>query len=112
MESNYLTVASILAAFAIQVLMFRVGREAEIEPPTKRWLAWADALVLLAIVLLLGLVVLPAVAFSKLDKKWSALGAASSATGTVLLTAYSFAILHHYGLLSRKEKRARWEPKP
>jgi len=60
----YLTVASILSGFGVTVFMFRIQRELHVRDTHLQWpnwLAWADYLVLAAIVLSLILVVLPIV---------------------------------------------------
>jgi hypothetical protein len=95
----YLTVASILSGFCISVFMFRVQRELSVRdrhPEWPNWLAWADYLVLSAIVLSLSLVVLPMVAFPEPNKFLFSVAAASCAASSLLLLAYPFAILDHY----------------
>jgi len=95
----YLTVASILSGFGISVFMFRIQRELRVRdrhPEWPNWLAWADYLVLSAIVLSLLLVVLPLVALSEPSRFVFSVAAASCAASSLLLVAYPFAILDHY----------------
>jgi len=95
----YLTVASILSGFGISVFMFRIQRELGVRdrhPDWPNWLAWADYLVLAAIVLSLTLVVLPLVAIPQPNEFVFSIAAGSCAASAVLLLAYPFAILDHY----------------
>ena len=95
----YLTVASILSGFGISVFMFRIQRELRVRdqhPDWPNWLAWADYLVLAAIVLSLTLVVLPLVAIPQPGEFVFSIAAGSCAASAVLLLAYPFAILDHY----------------
>ena len=95
----YLAVASILSGFGISVFMFRVQRELhirDIHPKDPNWLAWADYLVLSAIVLSLLLVVLPLMALPEPNRFVISVAAASCAASSLLLAAYPFAILDHY----------------
>jgi hypothetical protein len=95
----YLTVASILSGFCISVFMFRVQRELAVRdryPDEPNWLAWADYLILSAIVLSLTLVVLPLVALPEPSRFVFSIAAASCAAASLLLLAYPFAILDHY----------------
>jgi hypothetical protein len=95
----YLTVASILSGFGISVFMFRIQRELRVRdrhPDWPNWLAWADYLVLSAIVLSLLFVVLPLVALPTPSRFVFSVAAASCAASALLLLAYPFAILDHY----------------
>jgi hypothetical protein len=95
----YLTVASILSGFGISVFMFRIQRELRVRdrhPDWPNWLAWADYLVLSAIVLSLLFVVLPLVALPAPSRFVFSVAAASCAASALLLLAYPFAILDHY----------------
>jgi peptidoglycan biosynthesis protein MviN/MurJ (putative lipid II flippase) len=97
----YLTVASILSGFSISVLMFRLQRELgvrERHPDWPNWLAWADYLVLATIVLSVLLVVVPLVAFSEPTEFVFSIAAGTCAATSLLLLAYPFAILDHYGI--------------
>jgi hypothetical protein len=95
----YLTVASILTGFCISVFMFRIQRELRVRdrhPGWPNWLAWADYLIMLAIVLSVVLVILPLVAVPSPGRTTYSVAAASCAAASILLLAYPFAILDHY----------------
>ena len=95
----YLTVASILSGFGISVFMFRIQRELRVRdenPQSPNWLAWADYLILGAIVISLLLVVLPLVAVPEPGRLAYAVAAGSCAAASMLVAAYPFAILDHY----------------
>jgi len=95
----YLTVAAILSGFGISVFMFRIQRELHVRdqnPEWRNWLAWADYLILAAILLSLLLVVIPLVAVSEPGPHAYALARASCAAAAILVAAYPFAILDHY----------------
>src|ERR1700730_12160042 len=95
----YLAVASILSGFGISVFMFRIQRELRVRdrhPEWPNWLAWADYLVLSAIVLSLLLVVLPLMPLPEPNRFVISVAAASCAASSLLLAAYPFAILDHY----------------
>lgn len=97
----YLTVASILSGFSISVFMFRLQRELgvrERHPDWTNWLAWADYLVIATIVLSVLLVVVPLVAFSEPTEFVFSIAAGTCAATSLLLLAYPFAILDHYGI--------------
>jgi len=97
---SYLTIASILSGFGVTVLMFRVQREihvGETSPESPIWLAWADHLILAAVVLSLLLVVLPLIVLGE-SSRVLAVAAGSCAAAAILVAAYPFAIL---GLFAR-----------
>ena len=97
----YLTVASILSGFSISVFMFRLQRELAVRarhPDWPNWLAWADYLVLATIVLCLMLVIVPLVLFPEPTDFVFSIAAATCASSSLLLLAYPFAILDHYGI--------------
>jgi len=95
----YLTVASILSGFGISVFMFRIQRELRVrdaDPQSLNWLAWADYLILAAILLSLLLVVLPLMAVAEPGRLIYSIAAGSCAAASILVAAYPFAILDHY----------------
>lgn len=95
----YLTVASILTGFCISVFMFRIQRELGVRdrhPDWPNWLAWADYLVMAAMVLSVLLVILPLVAVPAPSHAMCSVAAASCAAASILLLAYPVAILDHY----------------
>ena len=95
----YHTVASILSGFGISVFMFRIQRELRVRdmhPQWPNWLAWADYLILAAILLSLLLVVLPLMAMAEPSRLAYSIAAGSCAAASLLVAAYPFAILDHY----------------
>jgi hypothetical protein len=95
----YLTVASILSGFGISVFMFRIQRELRVRdehPQWPNWLAWADYLILAAILVSLLLVVLPLMAVAEPGLFVYSIAAGSCAAASLLIAAYPFAILDHY----------------
>ena len=112
---SFLAVASILAGFAVTVLMFRVQRELQVRvdrPDWPNWLAWADYLVFGTIVLSLIFVVLLLVVLGD-ERRVLAVAAGSCAAAAVLMAAYPFAILDHYRIeigLRREGPRKKGEP--
>jgi hypothetical protein len=97
----FLSIASILSGFGITVFMFRIQRELQVRERTRdvaSWLAWADYLVLAAIMLSLIFVVLPLVSFPRTIDFLLAMAAGSCAAAAILLSAYPWAILYHYRL--------------
>ncbi len=95
----YLTVASILTGFSISVFMFRIQRELGVRdrhPDWPNWLAWADYLIVAAIVLSVIFVILPLVAVPEPGRAIYSVAAGSCAAASILLLAYPFAILDHY----------------
>jgi peptidoglycan biosynthesis protein MviN/MurJ (putative lipid II flippase) len=112
---SYLTVASILSGFGVTVLMFRIQRELyvrEKHPELPTWLAWADYLIVAAVVLSLLLVVLPLIVLGD-GSRVLAIATGSCAAAAILVAAYPFAILDHYRIeigAHRKGGRAKGEP--
>lgn len=95
----YLTVASILSGFAVTVLMFRIQRELQVGETHPQWptrLAWADYLVVAAIMISLLFVVLLLVTLRVPGQRALSFAAGSCAAAAILLAAYPLAILDHY----------------
>ena len=112
---SYLTIASILSGFGVTVLMFRVQRELHVRetyPSSCTWLAWADYLIVAAVVLSLLLVVFPLIVLGE-GGRVLAIAAGSCAAAALLVAAYPFAILDHYRLEigeNREGRRKKGEP--
>jgi hypothetical protein len=112
----YLTVASILSGFGVTVLMFRIQRELEVRkayPRWPNWLAWADYLVLAAILLSLLAVVLPIVAMGEPTDLVLNVAGGACAAAAIMLAAYPIAILDHYRIeigATRRGDRRKGEP--
>jgi fumarate reductase subunit D len=94
--AEYLTVAGLLSGFGVTVLVFRIQREAQM---ATRWIAWADFLVIAAILVSLLGVVLPLMAVEKPSANLLRFARSCCSAATVLLAGYPFAILDHYGIL-------------
>ena len=79
--------------------MFRIQRELRVRdehPQWPNWLAWADYLILAAILVSLLLVVLPLMAVAEPGIFVYSVAAGSCAAASLLIAAYPFAILDHY----------------
>jgi uncharacterized protein (DUF697 family) len=111
------TIASIIAAFGVAMLFFRIQREIDprrIEEQSRQtgedvvWIPWADWLLIAATLVCLLLVILPiALSFGR------RLAAAGSAAAAVMVAGYVFAILGHYRILfGRHRTRPRTNPEP
>ncbi len=79
--------------------MFRIQRELRVRdqhPEWQNWLAWADYLILAAILLWLLLVVLPLMVMAEPSRLLYSVAAGSCAAASLLVAAYPLAILDHY----------------
>ncbi len=79
--------------------MFRIQRELRVRdqhPEWQNWLAWADYLILAAILLSLVLVVLPLMVMADPSRFVYSVAAGSCAAASLLVAAYPLAILDHY----------------
>lgn len=95
----YLTVAGLISGFGITVFMFRIQRELQVRgqhPNWPNWLAWADYLVLAAIVIAITCVVQPLMFFQHPGVRVYAFARGGCAAASILMLAYPFAILDHY----------------
>ena len=91
------TIASIVAAFSVTVLAFRVQRELAIRARgVPSWIPPADWLLLATSTLALVAVLLPVVAAHPTSWMHRCLPAPASAATVVLLATYPFALLAHY----------------
>lgn len=113
-SSTLATVASIIAAFSVAMLSFRVERELRMRQAAElNWIPCADWLLLLALLCALLLVILPLVAAPPSSWVHRYLPGPSCAAAVVLLAAYPFAILAHYQFIfafGRKLPRSNPEP--
>jgi hypothetical protein len=113
---SFLTLASLFSGFGVTVLMFRIRRELEVresDPDQPNWLAWADYLVMAAILLSLLFVVLPLTAPAEPGPRAIALARGACSAAAILLAAYPFAILAHYRIelgAQRLGERRKGEP--
>jgi hypothetical protein len=120
MPGDLLTVAAIVIGFGITVFMFRVQRELQVlestknesDPDWKLWLAWADYLVISAIVIA-ALVSVPILISSKLPAAWLRVARGACAAAMILQVGYIPSILAHYRIeigANRKGPRQKGEP--
>lgn len=91
------TVASIIAAFGVTMLFFRIQRELQMQEVRElNWIPWADWLLLCASLAALLFVLLPLVASHQTSWAYRFLPPSACAASIVLLAAYPVAILAHY----------------
>ncbi|MGJ4917640.1 hypothetical protein [Bradyrhizobium oligotrophicum] len=102
-------IASIIAAFGVAMLFFRIQRELQMSAQDEIiWLPWADWLLVFATLVCLFFVILPLIFQTTSRVPTAAAGAA-----TVLVGGYIFAILGHYRILfGRRRTGPRYNPEP
>lgn len=114
--STLATIASIISAFGVSMLFFRIQREIQMQTSGEIvWLPLADWLLVIATLICLLLVILP-ITFNVGND----LAAAGSAAATVMVAGYVFAILAHYRIFfgrrfivfGEKRKGPRTNPEP
>jgi hypothetical protein len=94
------TVASVIAAFCVAVLVFRIGRELEMQKQGEiNWIPLADWLLIMATLLSLFVVIVPILLISSMQSTWTVLPRAGAAAACAMLGGYIFAILAHYRLI-------------
>lgn len=94
------TVASIIAAFGVATLFFRIQRELEMGKAGERvWIPWADWLIVIATLCSLLLVLLPLLIFERNNLLAKAVSTSACVASVILLAGYVLAILAHYRLL-------------
>lgn len=97
-------IASVIAAFGVAMLFFRVQREITMRNLNEpNWIPWADWLLIIATLLSLLLVILPLVAADPTSNLYKAVPSAACATSAILIAGYPFAILAHYRLIFGKK---------
>ena len=108
------TVASVIAAFAITMIFFRVQRELQMHEQLEiNWIPWADLMLLLAAVVALLLVLLPLVAAHPSSWLHQRLPGPACAAAILLVAGYPFALFAHYRLiLGRGRRGPRVNPEP
>jgi len=91
------TMASIIAAFGVAMLFFRIQRELQMQKAGElNWIPWADWLLLFASLMALLFVLLPLVAAHQTSWAYKFMPPSACAASIVLLAAYPVAILAHY----------------
>ncbi|HEY2773877.1 MAG TPA: hypothetical protein VGK20_07480 [Candidatus Binatia bacterium] len=94
------TVASIVSAFALTTMMFRIQRElAQREQGLPTYIAWSDWLLLSAMVGCMLFVVVPLVSTEQLPPLLLRVPGAFCCAAAFLVVGYIFGILAHYRLL-------------
>jgi uncharacterized membrane protein len=103
------TIASIIAAFGIAMLFFRIQRELSMSEKKERvWLPLADWLLVFATLISLLLVILPL-----LFEVRKEMPVAAAAAATILVAGYVPAILSHYRIVfGRHRQGQRDNPEP
>ena len=107
------TIASIISAFGIAMLVFRIQRELEMHKAREiNWIPNCDWLLVSATEISLLLVLLPLLVVPR-TSRWIALPTAACASASVLVAGYIPAILAHYRLIfSGKRFGPRTNPEP
>lgn len=99
-SSDLITIASIVAAFGVAMLFFRIRRELEMGSAGERvWIPWADWLIVIATLCSLLLVLLPMLIFGYNNIFVKAVSTSGCAGCVVLIAGYVLAILAHYRLI-------------
>jgi hypothetical protein len=111
---NLITVGSVIAAFGVAVLVFRIQRELYMESQGERsWVPWADRLLISATTAAFLLVIVPLISFTRTPIWALTLAAAGNSFAVLLLAGYPFAILAHYRRLWGKNRTGpRDNPEP
>ena len=108
------TIASVIAAFAITMVFFRVQREIHMKGAGEiNWIPWADRLLLVACTLALVLVLLPLVAAHPSSWAYQRMPSSACAAAILLVAAYPAALLAHYRFIFRfGDRTQRVNPEP
>lgn len=108
------TIASVIAAFSIAMIFYRVQREVAMhERGEIVWLPWADYLLLTAALLALFGVILPLVAAHPSSWAFRSIPGPACSAATILVGLYPVAILAHYRIIFGTERTGpRVNPEP
>ena len=94
------TIASVIAAFSVTMVFFRVQREIDMgKEGEMNWMPWADRMLIAACSIALVFVLLPLVATKPVWPIYRMLPSAACAAAVVLLACYPFALLAHYRVI-------------
>jgi hypothetical protein len=94
------TIASIISAFAVTMLFFRVQRELQMKDQREiNWIPWADRLLLAAAMLALLLVLIPLVTTQPGSWIRDRLPGPACGASVFLVACYPWALLAHYRLI-------------
>lgn len=107
-------VASIIAAFGVAMLFFRIQRELQMQEEHEiNWIPWADWLLVGATILSLFLVILPMLVLRGPASRWALLPPSAAASAAILVAGYMPAILAHYRfILGGRRQGPRINPEP
>src|SRR5689334_14674945 len=97
--ADFIAVSAIVVGFGVTAIMFRVQRELYVLETLKiefLWLAWADYLILVSIMLAVLGATLPLLIVPAPSEKLIALAAASCIAALILQAGYVPSILAHY----------------
>ncbi len=98
-RSSLITIASIIAAFGIAMLYFRIQRELQMgELDEIVWLPWADWLLVAATFVCLLLVLVPVIVLPD-----TRVAAASALAAVIMVAGYVLAILGHYRIILSRQ---------
>jgi hypothetical protein len=113
-SSTLAQIASIIAAFSVAMLFFRVPRELEMRKRGKEvWIPFSDQLLIYATLLSLFLVILPIIMTREATPFVVNLTRASCAAAVIMLGGYIPGILAHYRLIwGRHLEAPRQNPEP
>ena len=95
------TLATIIVGFTANILAFRLAREARMK---RKWVPWADRMLIGGSVVALGFVILPTVVSQKMNPA-GLMPRAACAAVLVMLGGYFFAILAHYRLVFGRDPK-------
>ncbi len=101
------TLATIVVGFTANILAFRLNREADMDDEgLPKWIPWADRLLIVGSLIAVSCVIVPAIVVEKTDHL-GRFPRAACAAALVMLGGYFPAILAHYRLIFRGERRGR-----
>lgn len=108
------TIASVITAFAVPMLFFRIQRELQMHEKLEiNWIPQADWLLMAAAWVSMLFVVLPLVAFPPTSVVHRIVPPAACGAAALLVVGYTLAILAHYRLiLGRRRDGPRTNPEP
>ena len=94
------TIASIITAFSVAMLFFRIQRELQMAKEMEiNWIPWADWLLFGAAWVSVLFVILPLVAAHPDSPIYRLVPPAASGASSILVVGYTLAILAHYRLI-------------
>jgi hypothetical protein len=112
--SSLATIAGIISAFGVAMLLFRIQRELYMQKAGEpSWMPWADRLLIGATLISVLFVILPMLLIGYAQSPWVLLPRAAAAAACPMVAGYVFGILAHYRWLFGKNRRGpRTNPEP